>query len=108
MNDIRKRKAIRDWNHWASHQALVLKNWRERGRAFARGNYVNRNIVWFAIWRYQANVQLLIHDRSYIWWAYPRGVHRRPSPSTVDEKEILQPLPSVEEIAVVIPVQFRN
>ena len=31
MNDIRKRKAIRDWNHWASHQALVLKTGEKGG-----------------------------------------------------------------------------
>ena len=100
MDDIRSRKAVKLWHEWAAHQAIVLKNWREKGRAFAKGNYVNRNIVWFAIWRYQAYLQILVDERSLKWWAYPRGVHSVPKAASFGYKEVLPALPSVEDVSL--------
>jgi len=92
MERYRVEHSITIWHAFAKHRAIVLRNWRQKGRAFARANYISRNLFWFATWRYQTQLSVLSSERVSMWWCSPIGLKKQ---SLRAKSEHLPNLPSV-------------
>ena len=77
MERYRVEHSITIWHAFAKHRAIVLKNWRQKGRAFARANYISRNLFWFATWRYRTQLSVLSSERVSMWWCSPIGLKKQ-------------------------------
>jgi hypothetical protein len=98
MDVFRARRMVGLWHEWASHKAIVLTNWREKGRAFAKANYINRNIFCFAVWRYRAHLQLLCRSRTRCWWASPFCLNEKKLQEAALWTESLPELPRISAV----------
>ena len=92
MERYRVEHSITIWHAFAKHRAIVLRNWRQKGRAFARANYISRNLFWFATWRYRTQLSVLSSERVSMWWCSPIGLKKQ---SLRAKSEHLPNLPSV-------------